>query len=79
MQLNIVCFRYRCEDADRVNTDIVSDLQEAGRVAPSLTRIGGQVAIRAALFNHRTDESDIKALVDSCVALGQAAAGSGAA
>jgi glutamate/tyrosine decarboxylase-like PLP-dependent enzyme len=79
VQLNIVCFRYRCADADRVNTDIVSDLQEAGRVAPSLTRIGGQVAIRAALFNHRTDESDIKALVDSCVALGQAAAGSGAA
>jgi aromatic-L-amino-acid decarboxylase len=79
VQLNIVCFRYRCEDADRVNTDIVSDLQEAGRVAPSLTRIGGQVAIRAALFNHRTDESDIQALVDSCVALGEAAAGSGPA
>src|ERR1700722_7246335 len=25
-QLNIVCFRYRCEDADRINADIVAAL-----------------------------------------------------
>ena len=79
VQLNIVCFRYRCADPDRVNTAIVADLQEAGRVAPSLTRIGGQVAIRAALFNHRTDLSDIEALVQSSVARGDAIVGSGAA
>ena len=78
-QLNIVCFRYRCDEPDRINTTIVADLQEAGRVAPSLTRIGGQVAIRAALFNHRTDQSDIEALVQSCVALGDAAVRSSAA
>jgi glutamate/tyrosine decarboxylase-like PLP-dependent enzyme len=79
VQLNIVCFRYRCADPDRINAAIVADLQEAGRVAPSLTRIGGQVAIRAALFNHRTDQSDIEALVGACVALGDAAVRSGAA
>ena len=79
VQLNIVCFRYRCDDPDRVNATIVADLQEAGRVAPSLTRIGGQVAIRAALFNHRTDQSDIKALVAGCVALGDATVQAGAA
>ncbi len=79
VQLNIVCFRYRCDDPDRINAAIVADLQEAGRVAPSLTRIDGQVAIRAALFNHRTDESDIEALVQSCVALGDAAVRPGAA
>ena len=79
VQLNIVCFRYRCDDPDRVNTHIVADLQEAGPVAPSLTRIGGQVAIRAALFNHRTDRSDIEALVRSCVTFGDAAVKSGAA
>jgi aromatic-L-amino-acid decarboxylase len=73
--LNIVCFRYRCRgaDADSVNQAIIADLQLAGRVAPSLTRINGQVAIRAALFNHRTDRSDIEALVSSAVAFGDAA------
>jgi glutamate/tyrosine decarboxylase-like PLP-dependent enzyme len=71
--LNIVCFRYACEDADRVNRAIVADLQEAGEVAPSLTVIDGKVAIRAALFNHRTDERDLDALVRGAVAFGDAA------
>ena len=71
--LNIVCFRYACDDADRVNRAIVADLQEAGEVAPSLTSIDGKVAIRAALFNHRTDERDLDALVRGVVAFGDAA------
>ena len=79
VQLNIVCFRYRCAEADRINAEIVADLHEAGRVAPSLTRIDGQAAIRAALFNHRTDRSDLKALVQGCIALGNAAVRAGAA
>jgi aromatic-L-amino-acid decarboxylase len=73
VQLNIVCFRYRCADADAVNQRIVADLQEAGEVAPSLTRIDGRIAIRAALFNHRTDRRDILALVRGAVAFGDAA------
>ena len=73
MALSIVCFRYRCPDAERVNRAIVADLQEAGRVAPSLTSIDGQTAIRAALFNHRTQESDVDALVEGVIALGDAA------
>ncbi len=73
-QLNIVCFGYRCAEADRVNRTVVADLQEAGRVAPSLTRIDGRSAIRAALFNHRTDQSDIDALVEQAVAFGRRAA-----
>jgi aromatic-L-amino-acid decarboxylase len=75
-QLNIVCFRYRCAEADAVNRRIVTDLQEAGRVAPSLTDIGGKTAIRAALFNHRTEPEDLDALVDGVLRLGRAAAGS---
>ena len=71
--LNIVCFRYACDDADRVNRAIVADLQEAGEVAPSLTSIDGKVAIRAALFNHRTDERDLDALVRGATAFGNAA------
>jgi glutamate/tyrosine decarboxylase-like PLP-dependent enzyme len=54
VQLNIVCFRYRGEDADRLNARIVVDLQESGIVAPSTTKIGNCLAIRAAIVNHRT-------------------------
>jgi aromatic-L-amino-acid decarboxylase len=70
--LNIVCFRYACENADAVNRAIVEDLQEAGVVAPSLTTVDGNAAIRAALFNHRTDERDIEALVGGVLAFGRA-------
>lgn len=72
--LNIVCFRYACENADAVNRAIVEDLQEAGVVAPSLTTVDGKTAIRAALFNHRTDARDIDALIDGVLGFGRARA-----
>jgi glutamate/tyrosine decarboxylase-like PLP-dependent enzyme len=64
--LNIVCFRVvrGADDLDALNRDIVADLQEAGIAAPSTTTIGGKLAIRAALFNHRTVMADADALVD---------------
>jgi len=65
VQLNIVCFRYRGEDADVLNAAIVADIQESGVAAPSTTRIDGRLAIRAAIFNHRTRECDVDALVDA--------------
>ena len=64
-QLNIVCFRYRGDEADALNAAIVADLQESGAAAPSTTRIDGRLAIRAAIFNHRTRECDVDALVDA--------------
>jgi aromatic-L-amino-acid decarboxylase len=69
--LNIVCFRYRCSDADAVNARIVIDLQESGVAAPSTTIIGGRLAIRAAIVNHRTGEGDIDRLVDSVIRFGE--------
>lgn len=69
--LNIVGYRYRCDDADRFNAALAVALQESGRVAPSTTRINGHIALRAAIVNHRTDEHDIDALVEttlSCAA-----------
>jgi aromatic-L-amino-acid/L-tryptophan decarboxylase len=71
VQLNIVCFRYRSVDADRVNARIVVELQESGVAAPSTTRINGALAIRAAITNHRTNRSDIDALVDAALAIGR--------
>ena len=63
--LNIVCFRV-CQgpDLDTLNRDLVADLQESGIAAPSTTTIDGKLAIRAALFNHRTTRRDIEALIE---------------
>lgn len=71
--LNIVCFRYRSADADRVNAHLVTALQESGIAAPSTTIIDGDLAIRAAIVNHRTRARDIDALIQETLALGQAA------
>jgi aromatic-L-amino-acid decarboxylase len=66
--LNIVCFRYRGGDT----AAIVADLQESGIAAPSTTTVNGQLAIRAALFNHRTQPQDIEALVAAVLRFGDA-------
>ena len=68
--LNIVCFAYRGAD----NAAIAANLQEAGRVAPSTTTLGGRTALRAAIVNHRTGIADIEALVEGVLALGRAQA-----
>lgn len=72
--LNIVCFRYAAADGDldRLNVDIVADLQEAGIAAPSTTTINGVVGIRAAIVNHRTTQADIALLVDAVLEAGRA-------
>ena len=70
VQLNIVCFRYRAEFPDRVNGDIVIDIQESGIAAPSTTLVEGQLAIRAAIVNHRTDTCDIDALLEAVLEFG---------
>jgi glutamate/tyrosine decarboxylase-like PLP-dependent enzyme len=71
VSLNIVCFRYRGEDADRMNADIVVALQESGIAAPSTTTLQGHLAIRAAIVNHRTNSSDIDALINATIAFGR--------
>ena len=70
VNLNIVCFRYRADDADRVNREIVVDLQESGIAAPSTTTLDGRLAIRCAIVNHRTDVCDIDALVAAVLEFG---------
>jgi Flp pilus assembly protein TadD len=72
VELNIVCFRYRAKESDRVNQQIVIELQESGIVAPSTTVIGGCLAIRVAIVNHRTGCAEIDAVVDGTLALGRA-------
>ncbi|WP_315721047.1 MULTISPECIES: pyridoxal phosphate-dependent decarboxylase family protein [unclassified Bradyrhizobium] len=76
VNLNIVCFRYRCEDADALNGEIVADIHESGLAAPSTTVLDGRLAIRAAIVNHRTDVCDIERLIAAVLMFGrQRAAG----
>ena len=70
VQLNIVCFRYRADNANKVNGDIVIDIQESGIAAPSTTLLDGELAIRAAIVNHRTDTCDIDALLSAVLEFG---------
>jgi aromatic-L-amino-acid/L-tryptophan decarboxylase len=70
VSLNIVCFRYRCSNADEVNAEIVVALHESGIAAPSTTTVNGCLAIRAALVNHRTTEADIDALLRATLSIG---------
>jgi aromatic-L-amino-acid decarboxylase len=71
-QLNIVCFRYRDAAADALNAEIVADIHVSGIAAPSTTTIHGDLAIRAAIVNHRTDTCDIDALIDAVLSYGAA-------
>jgi len=75
--LNIVCFRYRAPDADvdALNANLVADLHGLGEVAPSLTRLDGRTAIRAAIVNHRTELRDVETLVAQVLDLGRRANG----
>jgi aromatic-L-amino-acid/L-tryptophan decarboxylase len=70
--LNIVCFRFIAStgDLNRLNADIVTDLQEPGVAAPSTTTLSGVLAIRAAIVNHRTRREDVDVLVDAVLTAG---------
>ncbi len=71
-QLNIVCFRFRAADPNRVNEQIVVELQESGVAAPSTTILDGQLAIRCALVNHRTQVRDVDTLIEVTLRIGRA-------
>ncbi len=78
--LNIVCFRFAPPGAtaktlDRINGEIVAELQESGVAAPSTTRLKGALVIRANITNHRCRREDLDALMAAVVAAGEAASG----
>ncbi len=71
VSLNIVCFRYRCPDADRVNAEILLAIQKSGIAFPSETKLQGKFAIRAAIFNHRTTKIEMDHLLAASTRLGR--------
>ena len=70
--LNIVCFRHRGPDPDRLNAAIVADLHESGIAVPSTTTLDGKLVIRAAIVNHRTEERDLDAMIAAVLDRGRA-------
>ena len=69
--LNIICFRYVAAESDKVNAEIVVQVQESGVAAPSSTTVDGRLAIRAAIFNHRAQRCDVDTLVNAVLAAGR--------
>jgi glutamate/tyrosine decarboxylase-like PLP-dependent enzyme len=66
--MNIVCFRFKKEGMDqetlnKLNEEIVLQLQEQGIAVPSHTRLNSNYAIRVAITNHRTKKEDLKTFV----------------
>ncbi|RXZ38628.1 cytochrome D ubiquinol oxidase subunit I [Oxalobacteraceae bacterium CAVE-383] len=84
--LNIVCFRLRPPaqasgmpaqatadtDTDEINRRLLVAIQESGIAAPSSTRINGHLTIRAAIFNHRSTQDNIDAMLDAALRFGSA-------
>ena len=64
--LQIVAFRFvggKPADLDALNQSLVVELQERGIAAPSTTRVGGNLAIRVNITNHRTRAEDLELLL----------------
>jgi hypothetical protein len=55
---------------DRLNLEIVADLQESGIAAPSTTRVFGKLAIRVNVTNHRSRRGDFDILLDAVLEAG---------
>lgn len=74
--LNIVCFRFKDEalsnkQLNELNSNIVSELHQAGIAAPSTTTIDGRLAIRVAITNHRSRNADFRMFTDQVVEVGK--------
>lgn len=68
--MNIVCLIIKKEGMDleilnKLNEEIVLQLQERGIAVPSHTRLNGNYAIRVAITNHRTKREDPKIFVNT--------------
>jgi aromatic-L-amino-acid/L-tryptophan decarboxylase len=73
--LNIVCFRYNPgnldnEELNKINKEIVMEMQELGIAAPSYTFLKGSYAIRVSITNHRTRQEDLEIVIEHTLRLG---------
>ena len=73
--LNIVCYRYVSdgltnEKLNSLNKEILIRLQEQGIASPSSTILKGKYAIRVAITNQRSRQSDFELLVNETLRIG---------
>jgi glutamate/tyrosine decarboxylase-like PLP-dependent enzyme len=69
VSLSAVVFRYRHgERADALNAAILSRVIARGRVYLSNATVGGRFALRACFVNHRTQDTDVDAIVPEVLA-----------
>lgn len=79
--LNIVCFRYNPGNGmsekklNRLNKEIMMELQESGRAAVSHTILKGKYVLRMANINHRSRKEDFHFLADEVVSIGRSTTG----
>jgi glutamate/tyrosine decarboxylase-like PLP-dependent enzyme len=74
--LDIVCFRYNpgglgTEDLNRLNQQLLVELQESGVAAPSYTTLDGAYCLRVAISNHRSRSEDFDLLIDAVLQIGR--------
>ena len=75
-KMNIVNFRYNNGNSDlgtlnKLNKEILFQLQESGIAVPSSTMLNGNFAIRVAITNHRSKRKDFEVLISSILDLAQ--------
>jgi glutamate/tyrosine decarboxylase-like PLP-dependent enzyme len=73
--LNIVCYRYTREglpneSLNKINKEILIRLQEQGIASPSSTVLLGKYAIRVAITNQRSRQSDFDLLIKETLRIG---------
>lgn len=73
--LCVLCFRWHpqgmgARELDRLNEELLADLQESGRAVVSSTSVRGAFALRLALTNHRTRAGDLAELMAAVRELG---------
>ena len=74
--LNVVCFRYVRSDLndnelDKLNEQILAELQEQGIAVPSSTTINGKYVLHVAHTNHRSRREDFDILVREVIRIGK--------
>jgi glutamate/tyrosine decarboxylase-like PLP-dependent enzyme len=74
VKMNIVCFRFNPSEPginlDKLNKEILIELQERGIAAPSSTKLNGQFCLRVANVNHRSVKEDFEILVSETIKIG---------
>lgn len=75
VSLNVVCFRFNpgglaAGALNDLNLEIMLRLQERGIAIPSHTILNGRFALRPCMVNHRTEMSDMDALVEAVLEIG---------